>query len=185
MIHFNVLWCAWASGAAAAVISCHSHNTEYQCTAATFAVSASMFQVERMMTSLLAVMITFGTQAVGKLAKRLSDWQPLSVSCCYREGKCQDVWCLAAWHCVSDSCQRCPRAGPVPRGKCKGKYGFWGEQLHQGFGKDGWWAQSHACHRNIYHKCMNSQPNGRNETLLQYHASTWCKHVNTYASPFK
>lgn len=115
MIHFYVLWCAWASGPTAAVISCHSHNTEYQCTVATYAVSASMFQVERMMTSLLAVMITFGTQAVGKLAKRLSDWQPLSVSCCYREGKCQDVWCLAAWHCVSDSCQRCPRAGAVPR----------------------------------------------------------------------
>lgn len=44
-----------------------------------------MFQVERMMTSLLAVMITFGTQAMGKLGKRLSGWQPLSVSCCHRE----------------------------------------------------------------------------------------------------
>lgn len=38
-----------------------------------------------MMTFLLAIMITLGTQAMGKLGKRLSGWQPLSVSCCHRE----------------------------------------------------------------------------------------------------
>lgn len=85
MNHFYGPWCAWTIVAAAAIISCHSHNAECQCTAATFAVSASMFQLEKMMTSLLAVMITFGTQATGKLGKRLSGWQPLSVSCCHRE----------------------------------------------------------------------------------------------------
>lgn len=85
MNHFYVPRCVWAIGATAAIISCHSNDAECQCTAATFAVSASMFQVERMMTSLLAVMITFGTQAMGKLGKRLSGWQPLSVSCCHRE----------------------------------------------------------------------------------------------------
>ncbi len=85
MNHFYGPRCVWTIVATAAIISCHSHNVECQCTAATFAMSASMFQGEKMMTSLLTVMITFGTQAVGKLGKRLSGWQPLSVSCCHRE----------------------------------------------------------------------------------------------------
>lgn len=88
MNHFYGPWCAWTTVATAAIISCHSHNAECHCTAATFAVSASMFQGEKMMTSLLAVMITFGTQDTGKagwetvrLAAIVS--QPLS----RREGK--------------------------------------------------------------------------------------------------
>lgn len=140
MNHFYGPWCAWTIVTTAAILCCHSHYAECNRTAATFAVSASMVQGQKV-TSPLAVMITFGTQDTGRLGKRQVAWQLLSVSCCHRDrAKCQRVWCLPACNSVSDSCQRCPRAGEESRGKSDGKCHLWGELLYQGPGwcRGGW-----------------------------------------------
>lgn len=51
--------------------------------------------------------------------------QPLSRR---ERAKCQNIWCLAACHSVSDSCQRCPRTGEESRrGEDDGRRCLWGE----------------------------------------------------------
>lgn len=148
MNHFYGPWCAWTIVTTAAILCCHSHYTECNCTAATFAVSASMVQGEEL-TSLVAVMITFGTQDTGKLGKRRVAWQPLSVNRCHRDrAKCQSVWCLAACCSLSDSCQHCPRAGEEPRRESDEKCHLWGELPYQGSGWFVYWC--------IYWKFMHA-----------------------------
>lgn len=135
MNHFYGPWCAWTIVATAATISCHSHNAECPCTAATFTGRACMFQREKMMTLVLTVMITFGTQNTTKLSERLSGWQPMSVSHCQSEGKVPG--CLMPCYMPLWAWQLPVQPREESKRRCESNYHVWGELPCQG--SEWWW----------------------------------------------
>lgn len=129
-----------------------------------------MFQGEKMMTSLLAVMITFGTQAVGKLGKRLSGWQPLSVSCCHREranARTSDASLHAALCLTAASAAQEP--GRSREGRVMGKVVFEVSCHVRDRDEVGDGVRMHACQSNIYWKRMNTGTNSRKKRHRKAH----------------
>lgn len=104
--------------------------------------------IHRTMTSLLAVMITFGSLAMGKLGKRLSaPAATVSQLLSQRVGKCQEFWCLAACPHVSDSCQCCWEPGMRQEGKVMRNVAFELSCHSRDLDKVG--VQTHACQLHI------------------------------------
>lgn len=116
------------------------------------------------MTSLLVVMITFGTQATGKLGKRPSGWQPLSVSCCHREranARTSDASLHATLGLTAASAAQEP--GRSHEGKVMGNVIF-EVSCHvkaRDWDEVGDGVRTHACQHNIYWKRMHVGTNSR------------------------
>lgn len=100
------------------------------------------------------------------------------------EGKCQDVWCLAACHSTSDSCQRCPEPGRSREGKVIESVGFEVSCLCRGPGcgeeAGGRCANTRLSTQHLLEQTVNRKR--LRNTVIECHtlcSYIWCKRTNT------